>query len=192
MKKTKELAVQKRQMVVDRHKSGNGYKKIHKRLNIPLSTVRTIIKTFKRYGTVENLMDRGHFAPQDREEDGERSNKIPKNHCERIAGLGGVLGSPGLKKHHQTPPPQPQALWKGCQKKALSDPKTQTQALGVYQTSFKLWPKQGALVRWDQNWTFWSDTASACLASKQRCIQGEAPHTHGEIWWWVSDVLGLF
>lgn len=39
-----------------------------------------------------------HFAPQDREEDGERSNKIPKNHCERIAGLGGVSGSPGLKK----------------------------------------------------------------------------------------------
>lgn len=59
MKKTKELAVQKRQMVVDLHKCGNGYKKIHKRLNIPLSTVRAIIKKFKRYGTVENLMGRG-------------------------------------------------------------------------------------------------------------------------------------
>jgi hypothetical protein len=23
-------------------------------------------------------------------------------------------------------------------------------------------------------------------------IQGEAPYTHSEIWWWVSDVLGLF
>jgi transposase len=55
MKKTKELAVQKGQMVVDLHKSGNGYKKIHKRLNIPLSTVRAIIRKFKRYGTVENL-----------------------------------------------------------------------------------------------------------------------------------------
>ena len=62
-----------------------------------------------------------HFAPQDREEDGERSNKIPKNHCERIAGLGSVLGSPGFKKHHQTPPPHPQAHWKGSQKKAPSD-----------------------------------------------------------------------
>ena len=33
--------------------------KISKRLNIPLSTVRAIIKKFKRYGTVENLMGRG-------------------------------------------------------------------------------------------------------------------------------------
>jgi hypothetical protein len=134
MKKTKELAVQKRQMVVDLHKSGNVYKKIHKRLNIPLSTVRAIIKKCKRYGIVENLKTQMHFATQDREEDGERSNKIPKNHCERIAGLSGVLWSPGFKNHHQTAPPQPQALWKGCQKKALSDPKTQTQVLGVCQT----------------------------------------------------------
>uniref|UniRef100_A0AAZ3S797 Transposase Tc1-like domain-containing protein n=1 Tax=Oncorhynchus tshawytscha TaxID=74940 RepID=A0AAZ3S797_ONCTS len=55
MKKTKELTVQKRQTVVDLHKPGNGYK----RLNIPLSTVRAIIRKFKRYGTVENLMGRG-------------------------------------------------------------------------------------------------------------------------------------
>ena len=47
-------------MVVDLHKCGNGYKKISKRLNIPLSTVRAIIKKFKRYGTIENLMGRGH------------------------------------------------------------------------------------------------------------------------------------
>ena len=44
MKKTKELAIQKRQMFVDLHKCGNGYKKIGKRLNIPLSTVREVQK----------------------------------------------------------------------------------------------------------------------------------------------------
>ncbi|MBN3310347.1 NECA1 protein, partial [Amia calva] len=60
MKKTKELSVQKRQMVVDLHKSGNGYKKIHKLLNLPLSTVRAIINKFKRYGTVKNLTGRTH------------------------------------------------------------------------------------------------------------------------------------
>ena len=57
MKKTKELVGQKRQMVIDLHKCGNGYKKISKSLNIPLSTVRAI--QFKRYGTVEKLMGRG-------------------------------------------------------------------------------------------------------------------------------------
>ena len=35
------------------------------------------------------------------------------------------------------------------------------------------------------NWMFWADTAS-----KQRCVKGEAPHTHGVLWWWGSDVLG--
>ena len=46
-------------MVVDHHKCCNGDKKICKRLNIPLSTVRAIIKKFKRYGTVKNLMGSG-------------------------------------------------------------------------------------------------------------------------------------
>ena len=32
-----------------------------------------------------------HFALQDREEDGERRNKIPNKHCERIAVLGGSV-----------------------------------------------------------------------------------------------------
>ena len=82
-----------------------------------------------------------HFAPQHREEDGERSNKIPKNHCERIAGLGGVLGSLGFKKHHPTL--RPQALWKVCQRKALSDPKPPMQGLGVCQTAFKLGLEEG-------------------------------------------------
>ena len=51
------ISIQKIQMVID-HKSGNGYKKIHKRLNIPLSTVRAIIKKCKTYGMVTNLPGR--------------------------------------------------------------------------------------------------------------------------------------
>ena len=46
-------------MIIDLNKRGNGDKNICKWLNIPLSTVRAIIKKLKRYGTVENLMDRG-------------------------------------------------------------------------------------------------------------------------------------
>ena len=45
-----------------------------------------------------------HLDPQDTEENGERSNKILKDHSERIAGLGGIMRSPGFKKHHETPP----------------------------------------------------------------------------------------
>ena len=46
-------------MVVDLHKSGNGYKTIAKKLNIPLTTIRAIIKKFKTTGTVVNLPGRG-------------------------------------------------------------------------------------------------------------------------------------
>ena len=43
----KRTGSSKGQMVIDLYKSGNGYKKIHKQLNIPLSTVRAIIKNSK-------------------------------------------------------------------------------------------------------------------------------------------------
>ncbi|KAI5628272.1 PEX5-related protein isoform X5, partial [Silurus asotus] len=48
-----------RQMCVDLHKSGNGYKKIATLLNLPVSTVRGIIKKFKTTGTVTNKAGRG-------------------------------------------------------------------------------------------------------------------------------------
>ena len=102
LKKTKELAVQKRQMVVDLHKCGNGYKKICKRLNIPLSTVRAIIKKFKRYGTVENLMGRGRnciLPPRIlRRMVREATKSSQGSQC--LAGLG--AGNPGFAtiRHH--------------------------------------------------------------------------------------------
>ena len=59
MAKTREHTIQVRQMCVDLHKSGNGYKKIATRLNLPVSTVRGIIKKFKTTGTVTNKAGRG-------------------------------------------------------------------------------------------------------------------------------------
>jgi len=44
MAKTREHTIQVRQMCVDLYKSGKGYKKITTRLNLPVSTVRGIIK----------------------------------------------------------------------------------------------------------------------------------------------------
>lgn len=50
-----ELPEQFRQKVVERHKSGEGYKKISKTLNIPQSTVASIIKKWKVYHTTQTL-----------------------------------------------------------------------------------------------------------------------------------------
>ncbi|MGH0143874.1 UNVERIFIED_CONTAM: hypothetical protein FKN15_001691 [Acipenser sinensis] len=53
--KTKELSKQVRDKVVEKYRSGLGYKKISKTLNIPRSTIKAIIKKWKEYGTTTNL-----------------------------------------------------------------------------------------------------------------------------------------
>ncbi|XP_059809494.1 activating transcription factor 7-interacting protein 1-like isoform X6 [Hypanus sabinus] len=53
--KTKEHSKQLREKVIEKHKSGDGYKKISKSLNIPWSTVKSIIKKWKEYGAAVNL-----------------------------------------------------------------------------------------------------------------------------------------
>ena len=49
--KLKELSKEVRHKVVEKHRSGEGYKKISKSLIIPLSTVKPIIKKWKAYHT---------------------------------------------------------------------------------------------------------------------------------------------
>ncbi|KAI5607438.1 alpha-actinin-2, partial [Silurus asotus] len=58
VKRVSEKVINVKQMCVDLHKSGNGYKKIATRLNLPVSTVRGIIKKFKTTGTVTNKAGR--------------------------------------------------------------------------------------------------------------------------------------
>jgi transposase len=57
--KTKELSKQVRDKVVEKYRSGLGYKKISETLNIPWSTIKSIIKTLKEYGTTTNLPREG-------------------------------------------------------------------------------------------------------------------------------------
>ena len=57
--KTKELSKQVRDKVLEKHQSGMGYKKISQTLNIPRSTVKSIIKKRKEYGTTATLPREG-------------------------------------------------------------------------------------------------------------------------------------
>jgi transposase len=57
--KTKKLSKQVRGKVVERYKSGLGYKKILETLNIPQSTIKSIIKKWKECGTTTNLPREG-------------------------------------------------------------------------------------------------------------------------------------
>ena len=53
--KTKELSKEVRHKGVEKHRSGEGYKKISKSLIIPLNTVKSIIKKWKTYHTNKTL-----------------------------------------------------------------------------------------------------------------------------------------
>ena len=57
--KTKELSKQVRDKVIEKYKSGLGYKKISKSLMIPRSTIKSIIFKWKEHGTTLNLPREG-------------------------------------------------------------------------------------------------------------------------------------
>ncbi|XP_054611362.1 ceramide synthase isoform X2 [Dunckerocampus dactyliophorus] len=99
----KEHTIQVRQMCVDLHKSGNGYKKIATHLHLPISTDRGIINKFKTTGSVVNKPGRGrkcYFATTLRRVVRELK-KCSKAHCSRIATNGSILGSQSLQNDHQ-------------------------------------------------------------------------------------------
>jgi len=58
--KTKEHTRQVRDKVVEKFKAGLGYKSISQALNISRSTVQSIIRKWKEYGTTANLPRHGH------------------------------------------------------------------------------------------------------------------------------------
>ena len=57
--KPKELSTQVMDKVVKKYRSGLGYKKVSETLNIPRSTIKSIIKKLKEYGTTTNLPREG-------------------------------------------------------------------------------------------------------------------------------------
>ncbi|CAJ0922330.1 unnamed protein product [Ranitomeya imitator] len=54
-KKTKELSEDLRNQIVRKREQSQGYKSISKDLNVPVPTVRSVIKKFKAHGTVANF-----------------------------------------------------------------------------------------------------------------------------------------
>ncbi len=57
MAKTKELSRETRDRIIERHKGGQGYRKISKEMNLTLSTVGNIIRKYKKYGDGTEMGD---------------------------------------------------------------------------------------------------------------------------------------
>ena len=87
--KIKELSKQVRDKVVDKYRSGLGYKKISQTMNIPQHNIKSIIKKWKEYGTTINLPREGP-QPKLTDEAGRaliRGNKGTKDNLEGAAKL---------------------------------------------------------------------------------------------------------
>ena len=101
MGKVKELSNQKSQMVVDLHKSGNGYKKTHKRLNIPLTTMKAM-----RWNSCKLARKRMqvHVVPTQSEEDHEGGKGEPKdrNSTTLVVSWGHKVSKSTIRHHLHT------------------------------------------------------------------------------------------
>ena len=62
---TNELSKDRQDKIVEKHRSGDGYKNISKALNIPWSTVKRIINKWKVYGTTKTLPRSGRPSKLD-------------------------------------------------------------------------------------------------------------------------------
>ena len=79
--KTKELSRHVRDKVVEKYRSGLGYKKISAALNFPRSTIKSIITNWKEYGTTTNLPREGRppkLTDQERRPLTRDATKTPK------------------------------------------------------------------------------------------------------------------
>ena len=65
-KKTRELSEEVRHKIVTKHGQSQGYKSISRDLDVPVSTVHSVIRKFKTQGTVANLPGRGRKGGLDR------------------------------------------------------------------------------------------------------------------------------
>lgn len=63
--KSKELSVDLRAKIVEKHGQSQGYKSISRYLNVPVSTVHNVIKKSAAHGTVANLPGHGRKSKID-------------------------------------------------------------------------------------------------------------------------------
>ena len=74
----KSLSKDLQDKVVERHKSGDGYQKISKALSMPRSTVKSIIKKWKVFGTTQTLPGSGRHSKLDERAGGNWSERLPR------------------------------------------------------------------------------------------------------------------
>ena len=83
--KSKELSVELRDRIVRRHRSGEWYQTISRVLEVPKSTVSSIIGKWKEYGTSQTLPRAGCLTKQQlgTKDLGQGGDQEPNDHSDR-------------------------------------------------------------------------------------------------------------
>ena len=145
MGKINELSNQKRQMVVDLQKSGNGSKKCISGLNKPLTTVRAIIKKFQTFGRLAWKRTQVHVVLTHSEEDGEGGKeppKVPPQFKTFVASEGHNVSKSTIRHHLHTN----RLCGMVAQRKPSLRSNQQIQAFGICRMSLELSLEHCALV----------------------------------------------
>ena len=100
----KELSKDIRDKVVERHRSGDGYKNISKALNIPWTTVKTIIKKWKAYGTPKTMSRSCHPSKLDNQARKRPTGEVTKPQFQLGLQSQSPTGNPPLCKVLLGPP----------------------------------------------------------------------------------------
>lgn len=102
MPRSKEIPEDIRRKVVEAHESGKGYKLISKAIGLPKTTIRAILRKWKRFGTVVTLPRSGRppkISPRARRE---IIREVMKNPCTTSKDLQATLASSNICVHQST------------------------------------------------------------------------------------------
>jgi len=186
-----------RDKVVERPRSGDGYKNISNALNILWSTIKTIIKKWKVYRTTETLPRSGRPSKLNDQarrrlirEVTKRPNATLKElhafmvkigHCVNVSTISQALHKSGLyvKVASRKPllkKPTLSPIW-SMQKKHFGDSENVAK-------SFVVW--------WNKDGTFWPKCKMWRLAHNQYSTTPKEHHPYCEAWWWQHHVMEMF
>ncbi|XP_017314587.2 putative mediator of RNA polymerase II transcription subunit 24 [Ictalurus punctatus] len=102
MPRSKEIPEDIRRKVVEAHETGKGYKLISKAIGLPKTTVRAILRKWKRFGTVVTLPRSGRPSKISLRARREIIREVMKNPCTTSKDLQATLASSNICVHHST------------------------------------------------------------------------------------------
>ena len=173
--KSKELSVDLRDRIVSRHRSGEGYRKMSAALKVPMSTVASIIRQWKKFGTTRTLPRAGCLAKLS--DWGRRAlvREVTKNPMVTLTELQRCTLKRGEPSRRTT----------------ISEALHQSGLYGRVARQKPHLGKRHIQPAWSLP-TLWPECQASCLEETRHCSSPGQYQPYSEAWWWQHDAVGMF